>query len=120
MKDLLESDFEPYFDLIKEYSESEVVKKGPSAFIEYLCQCSVRYPRPCFELLKSSVYFDQPNHREGPYHGNEPVKALLSIYSQAAKKDKEFEADCLVLLDDMMRFPHYRQGIDKAFNELDK
>lgn len=108
---------------IKKYVKSNVCKKNPHYFMEYLTANASEYPIECLELIKHYKSFVKPNIQSGPYYNlEEPLKIVCIIYTALWKK-KGFEkhvAKCISLFDEMLKTDHLRRKANEALVMIEK
>lgn len=105
------------YDFMLVYSKSEVCKRAPHYFLDYLILNSKDYPNECLKLIENIDFSRNPNIEEFGYYDKEPIQLILGIYSKLLiplKKDKEKIEKCLDIFDGMLKHTHLRNNATRA------
>lgn len=100
---------------------SELFKKDPRYFLQYLLKCTKNYPVECLEILKRMDFSRATNIQMRGHYDSEPVQLILSIYSSLNNNfkgnSKQIE-QALTIFDNMLMFGHLRISSNKAIETL--
>ncbi|HRE78473.1 MAG TPA: ATP-binding protein [Flavobacterium sp.] len=115
------SNFNVFFDFLKVYSISELSKKEPRYFLQYLLKCSKDYPKECMDLLEYIDFSNLPNIQERGHYDKEPIQLILGIYSKLVSevnKEKKLINKALDVFDNMLKHVHLRSSANLAIETI--
>jgi hypothetical protein len=114
--------FLDYFNLINIFSTSNIAKRDPHYYYDYLLKCAKNYPEHCIDLISHYKKYDKPNQGIGPYYeGNEPMKILISSYNVLYEHSfikKDYLNKTLLLFDEMLQDSFFRTSAEQVLIEL--
>lgn len=116
------ADFLLYYPLIKEFSASQVAKKDPHYFYDYLIKCCKQHPVQCLDLLTHFRKYNAPDPFKGPYYeGTEPVKILVGSYNglyETLPLNKKYVIKAMDQFDKMLQQPMFRNAAQQVLNSI--
>ncbi len=121
--DLTPEIFLEVFPLLQKYSHSNVAKRGPHYYFQYLIKCAKKHPKECLELLLQVNTYDKPDITQVGHYDNEPIKVLIGIYNSLSSletKDMESLNKSIELFDDMLKNPKFRGAANKVLDQVEK
>ena len=121
--DLTPEMFLEVFPLLQKYARSNVARKEPLYYFEYLLKCAKKYPVECLELLKYVNIYDKPDiSQAGYYRRDEPVKVLIGIYNSLSSletKNHKYLNKAIVLFDKMLKTQKFRDAANKVIDQVE-
>ncbi len=120
--DLTSEMFLEVYPLLKKYARSNVARKGPHHYFEYLLKCAKKHPVECLELLQYVTTYDKPDISQAGYYNEEPVKVLIGIYnslsSLEAKNPKHLNKT-IALFDKMLKTNKFSGATNKVIDQVE-
>lgn len=121
--DLTPEMFLEVYPLLQKYARSNVAKKKPHYYFEYLLKCAKKHPVECLELLQHVNTYDKPDISQAGYYDDEPVKVLIGIYnslsSLEAKNPKHLNKT-ITLFDKMLKTQKFRGAANNVIDQVEK
>ncbi len=120
--DLTPNMFLEVYPLLQKYARSNVAKKEPHYYFEYLLKCAKKHPVECLELLQHVITYDKPDISQAGYYDDEPVKVLIGIYnslSSSKTKDSEHLNKTIALFDEMLKNQKFRGAANKVIDQFE-
>lgn len=115
------SQFKQLLLFMKKYAKTELFKKDPRYFLQYLLKCTKEYPIDSLELLKHMDFSRATNIQMRGHYDAEPVQLILAIYSSLNNNftgnSKQIE-HALTIFDNMLTLGHLRISSNKAIETL--
>lgn len=121
--DLTPEMFLEVYPLLKKYARSNVAKKEPHYYFEYLLKCTKKHPFECLELLQHVSTYDKPDISQAGYYDDEPVKVLIGIYNSLSSletKNPEHLNKTIALFDKMLKTQKFRGAANKVIDQVEK
>lgn len=103
------------------YVKSEHIEQEPRYFIQLLKEASKDHPESCLTLLEQCIDVKHHDIRKSGYLGQEPIQAVLSIFSAISKSDEIFKKNkdrVLDLFDTLLKDKQYRSRALVAIDTL--
>jgi hypothetical protein len=120
--DLTPKMFLEVYPLLKKYARSNVARKEPHYYFEYLLKCAKKHPVECLELLQHVNTYDKPDISQAGYYDDEPVKVLIGIYNSLSsletKKPKHM-SKTIALFDKMLKTQKFRGAANKVIDQVE-
>lgn len=120
--DLIPEMFLKVYPLLQKYARSNVAKKEPHYYFEYLLKCAKKHPVECLELLQHVITYDKPNISQAGYYNEEPVKVLIGIYnslSSLESKNPKNLNKTIALFDKMLKTQKFRGAAYKVIDQVE-
>ncbi|AUC79294.1 hypothetical protein CW736_07805 [Nonlabens sp. MB-3u-79] len=120
--DLTPEMFLEVYPLLQRYAQSNVARKEPRYYFEYLLKCAKKYPVECLELLQHVNTYDKPDISQAGYYDVEPVKVLIGIYnslSSLATKNPKHLKKTIALFDKMLKTKKFRGAANKVIDQVE-
>jgi len=114
--------FPEVYPLLKKYARSNVARKEPGYYFEYLLQCVKKHPIECLELIQHVNTYDKPDISQVGYYNDEPVKVLIGIYntlSSVDTKNSKHLNKTMSLFDKMLKTQKFRGAANKVINQVE-
>jgi len=114
-------DFLTAFPYLKKFIKSKVGKSNPHYFLEYVLKNGGSYPKECIELINGYKSFKVPNHSNGPFYADEPIKIVLNSYNAFNNNaDKKNIKKTIKLFDEMLQTDYLRKEAYQALNLVER
>lgn len=114
--------FPEVYPLLQKYAQSNMARKEPRYYFEYLLKCAKKHPVECLELLQHMNTYDKPDISQAGYYDDEPVKVLIGIYnslsSSEIKSSKHLD-QTIVLFDKMLKTQKFRGAANKVISQVE-
>ena len=120
--DLTPEMFLEVYPLLKKYAPSNVARKEPHYYFEYLLKCAKKHPVECLELLQQVNTYDKPDISQAGYYDDEPVKVLIGIYNSLSSletKNSEHLNKTMALFDKMLKTQKFRGATNKVIDQVE-
>jgi hypothetical protein len=120
--DLTPQMFPGVFPLLQKYARSDVARKEPHYYFEYLLKCVKKHPIECLELLQHLNTSDKPNISQNRYFDDEPVKILIAIYNSLSSleaKNPQLLSKAITLFDKMLKTQKFRFAANKVIDQVE-
>ncbi|MEO9803421.1 MAG: ATP-binding protein [Reichenbachiella sp.] len=114
--------FKEIYTLLKKYAKSEVVKKSPHDYYEYLLSNAKKYPKECIDLVAKFKHYDKPDISESGYYDDDPVKILLGAYNSLksiTKSDDKYKEKSMKIFDQLLMDNRFRQFANNVTDQVD-
>lgn len=121
--DLTPEMFLEVYPLLKKYARSNVARKEPHYYFEYLLKCAKKHPVECLELLQHVTTYDKPDISQAGYYDDEPVKVLIGIYNSLSSletKNLKLLNKTIALFDKMLKTQKFRGAANKVIDQVEK
>jgi hypothetical protein len=121
--DLTPEMFLEVYPLLKKYARSNVARKKPHYYFEYLLKCAKKHPVECLELLQHINTYDKPDISQAGYYDDEPVKVLIGIYNSLSSleaKNPEHLNKTIALFDKMLKTQKFRGAANKVIDKVER
>ena len=113
--------FNILFPFMKKYSRSDLFKKDPRYFLQYLLKCVKNFPKECLELVNNMDFDKEIGIQNRGHYDSEPIQLILAIYSSLNNnfhKDKKFIEKSLTIFDNMLKKDHLRNTSNKVIESI--
>jgi len=103
------------------YVKSGHIQHEPRYFIQLLKDASKDYPESCLTLLEQCIDIKHHDIRKSGYLGQEPIQAVLAIFSAISKSDEvynQYKDRILDLFDKLLKDQQYRSRALMAIDTL--
>ncbi|MDW7692498.1 AAA family ATPase [Flammeovirgaceae bacterium SG7u.111] len=120
--DLTPEMFLEVYPLLQKYARSNVVRKEPHYYFEYLLKCAKKHPVECLELLQHVNTYDKPGISQAGYYDDEPVKVLIGIYNSLSSletKNLKHLNKTMALFDKMLKTKKFRGAANKVIDRVE-
>ncbi|KAA9331174.1 NACHT domain-containing protein [Adhaeribacter soli] len=120
--DLTPEMFLEVYPLLQKYAQSNVAKKEPHYYFEYLLKCAKKHPVECLELLQHVISYDKPDISQAGYYDDEPVKVLIGIYNSLSSletKNPTHLNKTIALFDKMLKTQKFRGAANKVIDQVE-
>ncbi|QHL87951.1 AAA family ATPase [Nibribacter ruber] len=120
--DLTPEMFLEVYPLLQKYARSNVAKKEPHYYFEYLLKCAKKHPVECLELLQHVTTYDKPDISQAGYYDGEPVKVLIGIYNSLSSletKNPNHLNQSIALFDKMLKTQKFRGAANKVIDHVE-
>lgn len=120
--DLTPEMFLEVYPLLRKYARSNVARKEPHYYFEYLLKCAKKHPVECLELLQHVNTYDKPDISQGGYYDDEPVKVLIGIYNSLSSletKNPKHLDKTIALFDKMLKTQKFRGAANKVIAQVE-
>ena len=120
--DLTPKMFLEVYPLLQKYAQSNVARKKPRYYFEYLLKCTKEHPTQCLELLQHVNTYDKPDISQAGYYNDEPVKALIGIYNSLSSwetKNSKYLNRTMALFDKMLKTQKFRGAVNKVIDQIE-
>jgi nitrate reductase assembly molybdenum cofactor insertion protein NarJ len=120
--DLTPEMFVEVYPLLQKYARSNVAKKEPRSYFEYLIKCAKKHPVQCLELLQHVNTYDKPDISQAGYYDDEPVKVLIGIYNSLSSletKNPKHLNKTIALFDKMLKTQKFRGAANKVIDQVE-
>lgn len=110
------------YPLLKKYAQSNVARKEPHYYFEYLLKCAKKHPVECLELLQHVNTYDKPDISQAGYYDDEPVKVLIGIYNSLSSletKNLKHLNKTIALFDKMLKTQKFRGAANKVIDQVE-
>lgn len=121
--DLTPEMFLEVYPLLKKYARSNVARKEPHYYFEYLLKCAKKHPVECLELLQHVNTYDKPDISQAGYYDDEPVKVLIGIYNSLSSletKNPKHLNKTIALFDKMLKTQKFRGAANKVIDKVER
>lgn len=121
--DLTPEMFLEVYPLLQKYSRSNVARKEPHYYFEYLLKCAKKHPVECLELLQHVNTYDKPDISQTGYYDDEPVKVLIGIYNSLSSletKNPKHLNKTIALFDKMLKTQKFRGAANKVIDQVER
>ncbi|WP_028375351.1 NACHT domain-containing protein [Leeuwenhoekiella sp. MAR_2009_132] len=121
--DLTPEMFLEVYPLLKKYARSNVARKEPHYYFEYLLKCAKKHPVECLEILGHVNTYDKPDISQAGYYDDEPVKVLIGIYNSLSSlevKNPKYLNKTIALFDKMLKTQKFRGAANKVIDQVEK
>lgn len=121
--DLTPEMFIEVYPLLQKYARSNVARKQPHYYFEYLLKCAKKHPVECLELLQHLNTYDKPDISQTGYYDDEPVKVLIGIYNSLSSletKNPKHLNKTIALFDKMLKTQKFRGAANKVIDQVEK
>lgn len=121
--DLTPEMFLEVYPLLKKYARSNVARKEPHYYFEYLLKCAKKHPFECLELLQHVNTYDKPDISQAGYYDDEPIKVLIGIYnslSSLGMKNSKHLNKAIALFDKMLKTQKFRGAANKVIDQVER
>ncbi|MCC5916475.1 MAG: ATP-binding protein [Cryomorphaceae bacterium] len=121
--DLTSEMFLEVYPLLQKYARSNVARKEPRQYFEYLLKCAKKHPIECLELLQHVNTYDKPDISQAGYYDDEPVKVLIGIYNSLSSletKNSKYLNKTIALFDKMLKTQKFRGAANKVIDQVEK
>lgn len=121
--DLTPEMFLEVYPLLQKYARSNVARKEPHYYFEYLLKCAKKHPVECLELLQHVNAYDKPDISQAGYYDDEPVKVLIGIYNSLSSletKNPKHLDKTIVLFDKMLKSQKFRGAANRVIDQVEK
>jgi hypothetical protein len=111
------------YPLLKKYAQSNVARKEPHYYFEYLLKVAKKHPVECYELLQHVNTYDKPDISKAGYYDDEPVKVLIGIYNSLSSletKNPRHLNKTIALFDKMLKTQKFRGAANKVIDQVEK
>lgn len=114
-------DFPALLPMLKKYSASNIAKKAPHYFYEYLIKCVHNHPHACIDLIVNWSKYDKPDISKGSYYDDEPIKIVIGAYNvlRDSKKDRNYKRKALKIFDKMLQDERFRSSANKVIEQVE-
>ncbi|GAA5036683.1 hypothetical protein GCM10011506_29930 [Marivirga lumbricoides] len=122
LKDKGEDCFMKIHPLLVKYSKSNVVKRSPHYFYEYLLSNAKKYPKECIDLLSQFKNYDKPDISKSGYYNDDPVKILLGAYNSlrsVGESDYRYKEKSIKIFDQLLKDDRFRQSANNVTDQAD-
>ena len=109
--------------MLKKYARSNVARKEPHYYFEYLLKCAKKYPVECLELLQHVNTCDKLDISQADYYEDEPVKVLIGIYNSLSSletKNPKYLDKTITLFDKMLKSQKLRGAVNKVIDKVER
>lgn len=120
--DLTPEMFLEVYPLLQKYARSNVARKEPRYYFEYLLKCAKKHPVECLELLQHVNIYEKPDISKAGYSDDEPIKVLIGIYnslSSLEKKNFKHLNKTISLFDKMLKTQKFRGAANKVIDQVE-
>jgi|GEM_PF-723701 len=120
--DLTPEMFLDIYTLLQKYTRSNVARKEPLYYFEYLLKCAKKHPVQCLELLQYVNTYDKPDISQASYYDDEPVKVLIGIYNSLCSletKNPKHLDKTIALFDTMLKTQKFRGAANKVIDQIE-
>jgi hypothetical protein len=120
--DLTPEMFLDVYPLLQKYARSNVAKKEPHYYFEYLLKCAKKHPIKCLKLLQYVNTYDKPDISKAGYYDDEPVKVLIGIYNSLSSletKNLKQLNKAIALFDKMLKTQKFRGAANKVIDRVE-
>lgn len=120
--DLTPDMFLEVYSLLQKYARSNVARKKPRYYFEYLLNCAKKHPVECLELLEHVNTYDKPDISQAGYYNDEPVKVLIGIYNSLSSletKNPKHLTKTIALFDKMLKTQKFRGAANKVIDQVE-
>jgi len=120
--DLTPEMFLEVYPLLKKYARSNVARKEPHNYFEYLLKCAKKHPVECLELLQHVNTYDKPDISQAGFYDDEPVKVLIGIYNSLSSletKNLKHLNKPIALFDKMLKTQKFRGAANKVIDQVE-
>jgi len=120
--DLTPEMFLEVFPLLQKYARSNVARKEPHQYFEYLLKCAKKNPVECLELLQHVNTYDKPDISQTGSYDDEPVKVLIGIYNSLTSldiKNPKHLNKTIALFDKMLKTQKFRGAANKVIDQVE-
>jgi hypothetical protein len=120
--DLTPEMFLEVYPLLQKYARSNMARKEPHYYFEYLLKCVKKHPVKCLELLKHMETYDKPDISRAGYYHDEPVKVLIGIYNSLSSleiKNPLHLNKSIALFDKMLKTQKFRAAANKVIDQVE-
>jgi len=120
--DLTTEMFLEVYPLLQKYARSNVVRKEPHYYFEYLLKCAKKHPVECLELLQHVNTYDKPDISQAGYYDDEPFKVLIGIYNSLSSletKNPKHLNKTIALFDKMLKTQKFRGAANKVIDQVE-
>jgi hypothetical protein len=121
--DLTPEMFLAVYPLLQKYARSNVARKEPHFYFEYLLKCAKKYPVECLELLQHVNTYDKPDISQAGYYDDEPVKVLIGIYNSLSSletKNPKNLNKTIALFDKMLKTKKLRGAANNVIDQVER
>lgn len=121
--DLTPEMFPEVYPLLQKYARSNVARKEPRYYFEYLLKCAKKHPVECLELLQYVNTYDKPEIYQAGYYNDKPVNVLIGIYNSLSSldtKNPKHLNKTIALFDKMLKTQKFRGAANKVIDIVER